>query len=757
MTDQAAEIAGVVIADATVPGFPLTYVSPGFEELTGYRAQEVIGGKCSILQGPETDPEAVAELSRAIAEGREAYVTLLNYRADGTSFWNEVALAPQRDESGRVVAYLGVQKDVTARLAAERRVRELAYFDTLTGLANRATVERELETAVRAAGSGGEVGLLFIDIDDFKHVNDVHGHLVGDELLLAVAERLRSVVRPRDLLARRGGDEVVILLTGGAALADRATQVAARVVGALREPTALSVGALRISASVGVSSYPRDATSAQDLLRHADHAMYVAKRSGKNAFHIHRSESGGARRLPSASASASASAFARAPAPPDLAELDRILETGLVQTVFQPIVEIASAETIAYEALSRGPRGSSLEWPDALFAAAHAAGRVVELDWLCRITAVQTALEAGLGRSRSLFLNCEPSALGEGCPARYAEIWSRALVELDLVLEITERALTDRPAELAAAVAAGRGEGCGIALDDLGADVRSLALLPFVEPDVIKLDLRLVQERPSTDQAAIVSAVAAERERTAAAVLAEGIETETHAAIARTLGATLGQGWLWGRPADLPPVRQATRHHRSVVRAQRTGSTPFAVVSPGRSIEVATKELLLPMTHHLEHRALKIGEGAVILSAFQDAVHFTPATARRYETLARTASLCAALGVGLSEEPARGVRGAPLAATDPLAGEWSVAVVGPHFAGALVARDLGDTGPDRERRFEFTTTYDRGLVIDAARTLMARIAPLRAKAPAGAPPAAPADERHRVGPRPHVRLSATRR
>jgi DICT domain-containing protein len=132
----------------------------------------------------------------------------------------------------------------------------------------------------------------------------------------------------------------------------------------------------------------------------------------------------------------------------------------------------------------------------------------------------------------------------------------------------------------------------------------------------------------------------------------------------------------------------------------------------------------LPISRHLEERALRIGEGAVLLSAFQDAERFTPATRRRYEALARRASLVAAFGIGLPAAPVHGVRGAELATDDALAGEWSVIVLGPHFAGALVARDLGDTDrPDRDRRFSFATVYDRPLVIATARTLIARIAP----------------------------------
>jgi diguanylate cyclase (GGDEF)-like protein/PAS domain S-box-containing protein len=715
MRSDRGEIAGVVIADAARPGFPLTYVSPGFEEMTGYRADDVLGRSCAVLQGPETDPRSIAVLRESLASGGEAYVTLLNYRADGSPFWNEVALAPQRDESGRLVQYLGVQKDVTGRRAAEARIQELAYFDSLTGLANRAALHRELQASLRRAhGTGTGLALLFVDLDDFKRINDSHGHTVGDWLLKAVADRLRTLVRKADLVARPGGDEFIVLVPDLAEEADTvAIELAGRIITALHEPLDVEGVPMEIRASVGVSTFPRDASTADDLLRHADAAMYVAKGGGKDSFHVHRSRS-------AARGTSAEDGFDPATA---ASELDRILAEEDLTAAFQPIVDIVSGEIVAYEALARGPEGSDLRRPDRLFAAATAAGRIGELDWLSRIAAVRAALQAKLGRSATLFLNCEPSVIGLPCPDKFSATWTRAEAELDLVLEITERAVTDRPAELVRAIESHRDAGRGIALDDLGADVRSLALLPLVAPDVIKLDLSLVQDRPSTDQAAIVSAVAAERERTGAQILAEGIETEQHLEVARTLGATLGQGWYWGRPGPLQTRPSTTALRRHVHRSRRNGRTPFEIVAAERPTASATKRLLLPMSHHLEHRALQIGEGAVILSAFQDAKHFTATTVRRYETLARGASLVGALGVGLGDAPVRGVRGARIDADDPLAGEWSVVVLGPHFAGALVGKDIGDTGRDRDRRFEFALVYDRSLVIAAALTLLRRIAP----------------------------------
>lgn len=395
-------------------------------------------------------------------------------------------------------------------------------------------------------------------------------------------------------------------------------------------------------------------------------------------------------------------------------------------SVFQPIVDLVTGTTVGYEALARGPRS---EPPAALFAAARAQGRLAEFDWACRATAARGALEAGLGASTALFVNVEPEVIGTPAPADVVDCINTARRRLTIFLEITERAITDRPAELLDTIELLRADGAGIALDDVGVDPRSLALLPVLRPDVIKLDMSLVRDMPTSSSALVMNAVWAHAEATGATILAEGIETEEHLLVARTLGASLGQGWYFGRPGPLPssPVPSLTGARRLEVRPPRRAVSPVEVVAEHHPLRPGRKDVLLAITSRLEAHARALGKECVVVSAFQEACFFSQSTRRRYEELASRAALVAALGVGLPAEPAPGVRGAPIEPHDPLRGEWDIAVIGPHFAAALVARDLGDSGPDHLRRFGFALTFEREKVVDVVQSLLSRVVAVPAR------------------------------
>ena len=410
-------------------------------------------------------------------------------------------------------------------------------------------------------------------------------------------------------------------------------------------------------------------------------------------------------------------------------ELDRLLAHGGLRSVYQPIVNLDTEATVGYEALARGPQYSLLASPDRLFGAARRTGRLTELDRACQFAAAAGARAAGLRSPWTLFVNVEPQSAAATIVAPVIDANGDpgpGSMDCQIMVEFTERALIADPTTLLQMVARIRARGWGIALDDVGAHPDSLALLPLLQPDVIKLDLSLVQDRPSADIAAIVSAVNAEAERSGGAILAEGIETKDHLDAALAMGASLGQGWLLGRPASLPdplPAFIGTAVAVNGSGGRPPTQSPFELVAANRTVRVSRKALLIEISKHLEFQALNAGESAVVLSTFQHARYFTPHTGERYARLARQAAFVGALGQDMPVTPQPGVRGCMLDPDDPLIGEWDIAVVGPHYAAVLVARDLGDDGPDRLRRFEFVLSHDRALAIGVALALMARVWP----------------------------------
>ncbi|NHC12557.1 EAL domain-containing protein [Motilibacter sp. E257] len=400
-----------------------------------------------------------------------------------------------------------------------------------------------------------------------------------------------------------------------------------------------------------------------------------------------------------------------------------LLETGAVQPVYQPVLNLENGDVVGYEALARGPAGTGLELPAALFGLARRTGQVARLDGWCQRRAVEGALDGGALDGRLLFVNVEPEGLGDA-PDVLEALPEQALARLSVVLEITERAVVSSPSALFDLVLRTRARGWGIALDDIGADPASLAVMPLLDPDVIKLDLRLVQDRPTVETAAILTAVNAHAERTGAVVLAEGIETPAHRAEALAMGARFGQGFGLGRPGRLPadpppPPDEAVLASRGAYSPP--AASPFALVSAARPVRRSSKHLLAALSRHLEDQARALGPAAVVLSTFQHARRFSGASARRFSDMASGAAFVGALGGAMPDAPAAGVRGAALAPDDPLVREWDLVVIGPHFSAALVAADRGDTDvPDAERRFDHVLTFDRGLAVAAACALMSR-------------------------------------
>lgn len=405
--------------------------------------------------------------------------------------------------------------------------------------------------------------------------------------------------------------------------------------------------------------------------------------------------------------------------------IEEVIAGRAVRAHFQPIVDLVTGETVAYEALARGPEGTPLESPAALFAAARENGLLAELDWACRFAAARDALAAGLRRPTRLFINVAAEAVDAPPPDDAAAMMDELRRTMDVVYELTEQSITSRPAEMLHVADRVRAVGCALAVDDVGTDPASLALVPLVAPEVIKLDLRLVQERPSATLAEVANAVAAEAERSGAAIVAEGIETPEQVDVARALGAGYGQGWLFGRPSAVPEERSVGSMRLARRGPGRAGDsrTPFEIVSAERTIRRGDKGLLLSMSRQLESQAIAQGASTVLLATFQEARHFTPRTAARYAGMAENAAFVGALALDLPREPAPGVRGAGLEHRRTLAREWIVTVTSPHFAAAFTARDLGDDGPDMARRFDFAMTYDRELAVRAARALMREVAP----------------------------------
>jgi diguanylate cyclase (GGDEF)-like protein/PAS domain S-box-containing protein len=557
------------------------------DSVLGDDATEVVGTSILELVHPR-DRRLMSGLMKRVSESENGATERSGWRMRrGPGTWVDVeVVATNLINELQIGGVLLNCRDISASKAFEEQLRHRAFHDPLTHLPNRALLLDRIEQAL--ARENRPLGLLFVDIDDFKVVNDSLGHAAGDALLSGVARRLRGCLRSADTAARLGGDEFALLIVEMAA-EHECERVASRVLDTLRRPFNLHGESVHITVSVGFVTAASGSVTVDELLRRADFAMYAAKRRGKaraEAFD------------PVVAAEFAESFESTAPineeaerttwlarAEGQRAEIEEVLSDPQthIQQVFQPIVDLRSGLVVAYEALSRFK--DTARPPNAWFAQAHRCGLGIELE----LAAARAQLQApGRPPGTRLSINLSPSALQSSELELLLREHDLSMVTLELTEDelITEgSALEDRLDEL-------RLRGAHLAVDDLGAGYAGLRQVMRLQPDVLKLDRSLVSGVSADPaKAPMVDALVRYARRIGAVVCAEGIETMEDLEALADLDVTLGQGFALARPgepwADVDPraARLCTSALWSVIRGEASGN------SSTRSTDAELEEL----------------------------------------------------------------------------------------------------------------------------------------------------------------------
>ena len=395
--------------------------------------------------------------------------------------------------------------------------------------------------------------------------------------------------------------------------------------------------------------------------------------------------------------------------------LEQIIADGDVHMLFQPIVELDEGRLVAVEALARGPAGTPLHHPEELFAAAAEYGLLHELDTLCAARALQTARRYPGEMPPLLFVNSEPGAFtGPPTPELRAAIADPGPYRV--VLEFTERALGVNPTGLLDVARMAHEDGSGIALDDLGADPLSLAFLPLIEPEVVKLDMHLLRDPFSSTTITTVTGVGAYAERTGAAVIAEGIETEQDRARAKAFGATWGQGWLFGRPGPLEtlagrPVDPYARLRPGRPEFSRPRGGTFMAAADRHPVHTTDLPMATAFAEHLLNDVAAAGESGVLLALDQDLAGFDEWLPRLTQVAARTGFTGVIRPAHAGDLPAAVHRG-----TVEPGDEAAVVIITPDKTTALCLRRTA-----RHGEVELVLTHDPATVLQVARMLLGKL------------------------------------
>ncbi|EKS70322.1 MULTISPECIES: bifunctional diguanylate cyclase/phosphodiesterase [unclassified Caballeronia] len=534
-----ASINGIIISEVRGDRHIVIFANQAFEQMTGYSENDVLDADCEQLFALDGQPDNWEVVRNALATKSEANTTLRSKRKDGQLYWNHVFVAPVRDENNCVTHHVGVMTDVTALVDYRERLEHQAKYDSLTGLPNRTSLDESLESAIlRAKTTGKQVWLFFLDLDRFKEVNDSLGHRVGDALLKLVANRLRGLVRPSDLVARYGGDEFIMVIERSGA--HEVVSLLEQIVAAMEEPFDLEERELYVEASIGISSYPKDGLDSDTLLRNADAAMYSAKASGRNGYQFYRPEFNiaAAERLRMST------------------NLRRAVKAQGLRVVYQPQVDMLTGLVIGAEALVRWDDEELGSVSPAVFIpVAEETGLIESIgEWVLRTACYQAKswLDEGL-RAIRISVNVSPRQLER---SNIVDVVRNALHDAclpasSLELEVTEGALMRNVEDVAKTLCELRSLGVRIAIDDFGTGYSSLSYLKKFSVDRIKIDRAFVREVGMDEGSeALALAVIGIANALKFEVLAEGVEQDVHRSFLVSHGCTAAQGFLFSAPTS---------------------------------------------------------------------------------------------------------------------------------------------------------------------------------------------------------------
>ena len=532
--------ASVMITDT---GANIEYVNSTFERITGYLLDDVIGKKPSILKSGATPPSRYRELWQAISVGKSWRGEFQNRKKNGEIYWELAHIAPVFSDNGEILHYLAVKEDITLNKQQEELILHQAHFDALTDLPNRfLTLDRLSQLINEARRQKDTVAVLFVDLDDFKKINDSLGHDVGDKLLVQAANRLSDSLRMGDTVGRLGGDEFMILL-GGLHKATDAQPIIAGLLEEFRQPFTVANQELIVTASIGVAVFPGDGDSPMELLRNADSAMYHSKDQGRNtyAFFTDAMNQEVSRQLVLEQ------------------QLHGALNRGELHILYQPLVKVADKSIIGVEALLRwnNPVLGKIS-PDEFIPVAERTGLIVSIGRHVIAEALSQLHEWQTQQEKfKLAINLSPRQFRDPGLVQFIDrtMQQAGLGANALELEITEGVLMGGHAYIDNTLEALSKMDVGIAMDDFGTGYSSLSYLRSYPFNILKIDRSFVSDI-TTDPAdrELISATIAMAHSLGLTVVAEGVETEEQLNYLRSQDCDHAQGYLFSRPVSAAEI-----------------------------------------------------------------------------------------------------------------------------------------------------------------------------------------------------------